>query len=303
MQRKSQKHLKWKLQPLERVDLGWLGFEGVWRKSISKHPLLPIGIGLLVAYASGVKYMFPMNIAIVVLAMWLYIDLLPLAHWLSVRKVTMDTRFSRERISESADCAASESEQLEVLRANVLTRIRWTYRTILFLLVAISCVLSIAYVLDKGYQELRNDVRDHLEATAAVPTENSVSTAEITIRNQSSSDVLLEHFFCRARKLVLEDGSIPGTSFSDYTFGQNFNGIRITRGGDGQTLSCTPEQLIHNEGAEWPTRCADLQWEIYYKIPSHLQTTEMKSYRYILQKGHKTWEQVAIDAPISVCQE
>lgn len=198
MSKRPPRPTKWKLASIQRVGLEWFS----WKK-IRKHPLPPIILSLILAGASGVKFMLPINIAIGIAALWLFLDLLPFAQWLALRRVNIDPRFARERTSASAQLAAAEREQLTTLRNTTFKRTEWAYGLVFFVIVALAGAGLINYVLDKGYAELKEDVYEHLEANSAMPSENSVPTAEITIRNQSSSEILLDSFRCTAKELVL----------------------------------------------------------------------------------------------------
>lgn len=242
--------------------------------------------------------MLPIEIAIILAALWLLVDLLPLAKWLAVRKVAIDPRFTREMTSESAQFASAERKLLTALRDRTFKRYKWTYSLAFFVVVTLGCAKLIGSVRDRGYTELREDVYEHLDADSASPSEDSIATAEITVKNDSSSDVFLDSFDCTVRKLELN----LGLTFTDSRFRLGLNGARLTRGGSGQSLPCTPERLMHSS-TSMTTRCADVEWTLSYTINSHPRQIENKSYRYILQVRHTRWEEVALDASVDPCKE
>lgn len=294
MPKKPPRPSRWRLEPLKPVSLDWLN----WR-DLKRHPLPPIIISLVLAYGSGVRFMIPVGIVIGVAALWLFYDLLPLASWMAVRKINKNSFFSSKYISESTQVEAAEREQLEVLRNKTMNRARFTYSMVLFVVIASAYVGLVNFVSDKSFEEMREEVREHLEADNAYVSESTVSTAEITVKNKSRSDVLLDSFVCSMKILKLDNGS----SFYDEQLETALHGLRLTRGGNGQTFDCTPEKFMHARGRMVGTRCADATWTIAYKIPFHSDRVESKSFRYILQSGHKRWEEVGLDTSVDACKE
>jgi hypothetical protein len=286
----TSKPVTWTLKPIKTEK--WNGFD---RKNLHKNPFIPLVISAIV---SGVTRNFWwVGTAIICTALWLYFYLSPLVNQCSVRWVNRTPKYRAKITSKNQPERDKHRLKLENERAQKLESVRRKFKLLLVALLVLPSLLCIHWAVNREHKYERDETYQNLVTDAAMPSEESLNVGEITIRNNSPNDILLRSFSCFVRSMSTTKKVVLGGS----TFGQDYSDLKIKRGGDGQSMPCTPNQVITVDSSIGRTYCADVEWTVKYVLVDQENLQLEKRFRYVLKEGHQKWEQIAIGTPQLRC--
>ena len=277
----------WKLAPLRPPELHMPSAGGLAGRVIPF--LLPL---LLSGFTTSVWLLLLASLSA---AIWAQFSLWKVTRYVGVavcNKLLSKSPHQRPRIADFASWKAGIEDDRERLRKGTTSIAFAGFWLLLILFFSMASDLIFA----RAFAAERDDVFRNLRPTPARPSEESLSSPEITLKNDSATDIRLVKFSCYAPTMHLDDGM----SLQRQRFGHDLAGIHLTAGGSGESLTCTPSNIITLKPPA-ATTCADITWWIDYVLADQPRTLQTKPFRLILQAGHKQWEEVSLDAATLLC--
>jgi hypothetical protein len=277
----------WKLDPLQPPQMRFPNVGSLAGR------IAPFFIPLLLSgFTTNVLLLLS---AIFIAALWAQFSFLKLAKWIGVvacNWVFRKGQHQRLRMADSAKRKAEIAADRDQVRKGMVSIASAGFG--LMLILGFGKASDI--VFNRAFAGERDDVARHLEPTPAQASEDSVSSAQVTLHNGSGTNIRLLHFNCYARTMHLNNGM----TFTRERFGHDLSGVLLFAGGSGQSLACTPNSLVTMIPAA-NTTCADITWWIDYVLVDQPTRGQRKPFRLILQDGHKRWEEVSLDSPALSC--
>ncbi len=277
----------WKLAPLRQPELHLPSAGGLAGRVIPF--LLPL---LLSGFTTSVWLLL---LASVSGAIWAQFSLWKVTRFIGIaacNELFSKGPHQRPRIADFAVWKAGIEADRERLVKGTTSIVFAAFWLVLILFFGVVSDLIFA----RAFAAERDDVYRNLRPTPARPSEESLSSPEITLKNNSATDIRLVKFSCYAPTMHLDNGmTLPRTAF-----GHDLARIHLIAGGSGESLTCTPNNIITLKPPA-ATTCADITWWIDYVLADQPRTLQTKPFRLVLQAGHKQWEEVSLDAPTLQC--
>jgi hypothetical protein len=276
----------WRLEALPVPEVRWVSIRGA---------IGLIGPIVLSALLAGFTMSTGLLLsACLVTALWLQYSFWKPAHYFGVR-ICNWMPFTRKRERPRTAGFDSRKAEMEAHRRLVCSGITRSIFAVLWLVLLALLSWANQAIYHRSFEAERGEVYQNFRASPPKSSEESLSSAEITVQDNSPVKMRLLRYGCRA----LSARTSNGMSFLGTTTGKDL-GVVLSGAGDGETLSCVPNRVVKVNPPVYTT-CADILWTIDYVLVDQTETPQSKQFRSELQAGHTQWQLKSVNAPVLNC--